>query len=148
MRGQWTDRSLNCSMLYRRQNPPCCPQWAFHTIQVESITFPKMIGEGIYPNKRNITNCIPKARDRSSSSTDLYMNFEITEGYMEYYLKVIISNGICVIETTNVMTNSRIMKGIIAWHTWGQGPAVANGIAVTSWSFKYLLVSEIQAQLL
>lgn len=64
------------------------------------------------------------------------------------HLSVIINNGICVIETTRVITNNNTIKGIIAWHIWGHGPAVAKGTAVTSWIFEYVEFREIQAQLL
>lgn len=65
----------NCSMSYSKQRPPFSPQALFHNKQVESIKLPKRIGAGMYPNKRNITNCMPKAKDRSSSLTDLESRF-------------------------------------------------------------------------
>lgn len=50
----------------------------------------------MYPNSRNITNCMPRAKERSSSDTDL---------------NTIISSGICVEATKNVMKNSSMRNG-------------------------------------
>lgn len=55
-----------------RHRPPFSPQVDFHSKQDESIRLPNTIGAGIYPNRRNITNCIPRANERSSSETDLF----------------------------------------------------------------------------
>lgn len=61
------------------------------------------------------------------------------------YLRVIINRGICVIETTSVIMNSKIINGIITWQTFGQGPLVARGNANTSWA--RVVLANIQAQL-
>lgn len=53
---------------------------------------------------------IPNAKARSSSLTDL---------------KITISRGICVIDTTSVTTNKSIKKGIIVLHGVLQAPLVA-----------------------
>ncbi len=64
------------------------------------------------------THCMPRAKERSSSSTER---------------STIISSGIWVMATTNVMKKSRTRKAMMASHIGdGQGPAVATGTAVTS----------------
>ena len=67
---------LKSSMSYMRHLPPASPsQVDFQRRQVESMTLPKRIGEGMYPNRRKITNWIPRAKAFSSSSTDLLRKF-------------------------------------------------------------------------
>lgn len=89
----------------------------FHSKHVESIKLPNTIGAGIYPNRRNITNCMPKANDRSSADTDLktlykYLVHKSTKyDSAQTYLKTIINNGICVDATINVIKNNKIKNG-------------------------------------
>lgn len=69
---------------------------------------------------------MPRANDLSSSDTDR---------------STIISNGICVEATMNVMKNSRIKNGNMVLQGLWHRPAVATGITVTSWK----LTSELSA---
>ena len=92
---------LKASMSYMRHRPPASPsQVDFQSKQVESITLPNRMGEGMYPNNRKMTNWIPKANAFSSSATDR---------------KTTINTGIWVTATNKVIKKRRTINGRIIW---------------------------------